>query len=791
MFFFNKQNNKTFAKGGKISRAKKQYNKDVDAYKWFVVNIKAQKTESGWEYKQDAIDALTDYDGDNNYKVVNEKTLIKMGIENPKEKWKKSSYADGGNVLFNEETIGEITFDDQTDMRHGYYTFEFETTDAEGDAMFDYTGSITLAPANSRQDDEVEWDDNTPEDWETAQEYVIEKFYEWKNKKYADGGEVSYTDIMNEKRDNKLTIFDDNINYDTRKVTNRADKKIPQRLVSEIEGSGVTIEQLEKIDVPIFKYKTQITIHGIFDGLTNEYAGGYKSLIVNQNKSLGVRYVAIDAPKKNKIMAVIQTMKLLGEKPKWHVERDSTGFGVYMVKPVTAETLNSVRDEMKRVFDSIPDVYVGDKYVYMQRTMWGVQSIVFIRLNAIYQKNLWKFIDFITDGYVKNEDDYNTLVDKYEQKVKAENDVRKAEDEAKRERLKEILQKVYYPQKEKLIETSPYPLLTALPDKSYFDKNSIFKYAAIQPDENNNAIIEVREIEKKKQWFYEEKYNNVSSWDDVQKGNLEKQTRYGKTPTIDYERKQKSVIKALEGKVVYFDLNKAQSKPEPIKPIVKPQPASPAPTNVSSADVDLNLVKYSEKAVAVFGTSTYAFRKSLGEVGGTFNKYLTNPNTNEREAGWIYAAYKQPQLQKLVEDAKAGILKFDEGGSVPSLAPIKKGSSVIISHTNKKLYSGTVIGMGESEIGVDSGIKIVTDDDKKHIVFLSDIVWVFGENKKVIASSKMDTPDGKIDGTIEWNPMWNKIQVYIDGAIEGEFDNLSDAVYLLEGAGFKNIEYQK
>jgi len=90
--FQNKVAGRRLAKGGAIkgagSRAKNQYNKDVDAYKWFIVDLKAKKAISGWEFKSDAQDALTDYDGDKNYKLVAESKLKSIGVANPKQEFK-------------------------------------------------------------------------------------------------------------------------------------------------------------------------------------------------------------------------------------------------------------------------------------------------------------------------------------------------------------------------------------------------------------------------------------------------------------------------------------------------------------------------------------------------------------------------------------------------------------------------------------------------------------------------------------------------------------------------------
>lgn len=56
------------------------------------------------------------------------------------------------------------------------------------------------------------------------------------------------------------------------------------------------------------------------------------------------------------------------------------------------------------------------------------------------------------------------------------------------------------------------------------------------------------------------------------------------------------------------------------------------------------------------------------------------------------------------------------------------------------------------------------------------------------AYGTMDTPDGKISGEVRFNGMWNKFQVSVDGAIYGEYKNVSDAIEDLKADGFKNVE---
>ena len=96
----------------------------------------------------------------------------------------------GGNVLSNNEIIKNIDFSDNTDMKHGRYDFSFETEDNQGANMFDYDGYIIEAPSSSRMNDEIEWGQNVPEDWEKAEQILIDAFYDWKKNKMKNGGDV-------------------------------------------------------------------------------------------------------------------------------------------------------------------------------------------------------------------------------------------------------------------------------------------------------------------------------------------------------------------------------------------------------------------------------------------------------------------------------------------------------------------------------------------------------------------------------------------------------------------------
>lgn len=82
-----------------------------------------------------------------------------------------------------------------------------------------------------------------------------------------------------------------------RRVSNVSRK--PASITAEEIERGVTLERLETIGVPVFRYQTQITIHGSIPDFDPESRPlGYKAIFRNGNGSLGVKYVAIDADKK-------------------------------------------------------------------------------------------------------------------------------------------------------------------------------------------------------------------------------------------------------------------------------------------------------------------------------------------------------------------------------------------------------------------------------------------------------------------------------------------------------------
>jgi len=83
-----------------------------------------------------------------------------------------------------------------------------------------------------------------------------------------------------------LETFFETSNFDSKNITNKGTQVIPQTALDKIEREGATLEFLQELKAPVFKYRTQITIHGIFAELKNNYLGGYKSIFQNKNLSI-------------------------------------------------------------------------------------------------------------------------------------------------------------------------------------------------------------------------------------------------------------------------------------------------------------------------------------------------------------------------------------------------------------------------------------------------------------------------------------------------------------------------
>ena len=65
---------------------------------------------------------------------------------------------------------------------------------------------------------------------------------------------------------------------------------------------------------------------------------------------------------------------------------------------------------------------------------------------------------------------------------------------------------------------------------------------------------------------------------------------------------------------------------------------------------DIELVKYSDKAYALFGIGTKKIKDELLSLGCRYNKFLTEPKTGGKKAGWIFSINKLDNIKKLIKN---------------------------------------------------------------------------------------------------------------------------------------------
>lgn len=209
-----------------------------------------------------------------------------------------------------------------------------------------------------------------------------------------------------------------NITHDTkaRRVLNTAPDMTADITLSELE-SGVTIERLESLKVPVYQYGGQITIHGIFPDMTNDIrVNGYKSLLFNGNKSLGVKYVAIDSAKKK----LLQESNHFRNKElyHWSIHIDSSGCEAWFI--------SMDKNAIIEVYKNTPDnLYIGSKRA---AALFPAGYAVIINIGAIYEVNLWQLINALTG--IKNEAELNQFKEIERIKDESESAKYKAEREA-------------------------------------------------------------------------------------------------------------------------------------------------------------------------------------------------------------------------------------------------------------------------------------------------------------------------------------------------------------------------
>lgn len=219
--------------------------------------------------------------------------------------------------------------------------------------------------------------------------------------------------------------------YDQRHKLNACNRDFPSDLLRQLED-GCTIETLEKIasSFPIFKYRTQITIHGHFPELETSRVGYYKNLFKNENGSLGVRYSAIDAEKKERLANIL--------KYTWYSNETSSSFTLKKCKRVerneVAGAVESFRKEAERINLNL---FVGSVYVTVT-PLWGMYYVnLVVAPLYFYEKNFTALVENLSGMTITELEEMRNMVIASEEERRAELELKYKEAQEKRRKESE------------------------------------------------------------------------------------------------------------------------------------------------------------------------------------------------------------------------------------------------------------------------------------------------------------------------------------------------------------------
>lgn len=207
-------------------------------------------------------------------------------------------------------------------------------------------------------------------------------------------------------------FFDIETAYSKKHKLNTCNKQVPQQYLNEIE-KGCSIEQLEKMmeqKFDVFKYKTQITVHGIFPELSTRRIGYYVNLTQNKNKSVGVRYTAIDRAKKERLYSMLETLGL------WSIESNSTKYYLFRAKRLPSdwnknrEKIMKIVNEYKAAAEKIDrSLFIGNVSCYIAQGLFYNYICLDVNICCFYEKNFERLFETLSgmtyaEGKQKYED---------------------------------------------------------------------------------------------------------------------------------------------------------------------------------------------------------------------------------------------------------------------------------------------------------------------------------------------------------------------------------------------------
>lgn len=247
--------------------------------------------------------------------------------------------------------------------------------------------------------------------------------------------------------------------YATKHKLNTCNKEVPKEYLEQIE-SGCSLEQLEKMmkQFDVFKYRTQLTIHGLFPDLSTNRIGQYVNLIQNKNRSIGVRYNAIDYDKKTRLFNMLTAIT------DWRVISNSTEYMIVKMEGLP-RNWNENREQVLAIVEKYKveagkidkSLFIGNINCFISKGIFRDYMVLSADIKCFYEKNFEKLFETLSGiPYEEGKRKYDETIAK-KKREKEIADAKYEEEEKQRQMKREQMAASRDERRKQFIANNPLP----------------------------------------------------------------------------------------------------------------------------------------------------------------------------------------------------------------------------------------------------------------------------------------------------------------------------------------------
>lgn len=412
--------------------------------------------------------------------------------------------------------------------------------------------------------------------------------------------------------------------YDTPKRLNRSESDIPIEVIDKLESGVFTSEMVDTLagSYPIYRYRTQITIHGNWNYTGSGRIGVYSNVFKNQNESLGVKYSAID---RGKIKDIVNCLRLI--KSGFGFTERSNERHFYYRETFNKETFVEKKLRFEGIVSLLQDCKAYGSVCLFIYSVYGIFYIeININLMAIYENDKDEFCLIMFNSLLPQFSRIANLSDfqEYKSKCHVEADKRELELKVKYE-----------------LEAQERKIKSDELSEKIRIKKEVLKELPECNDITQGVLVSVK---------FEQGTNYSTSSD----GNIKfiyyksEKGSFGRfkllravsdefepdTDKLEFKDNGEKKLKDINIKGCY--LCKKNTREVTINTV------KPVDNGIKEIKVEgISIINYSDKAIAVIG-NTKPIKDSLRLAGGRFNPRLTCG------AGWIFSKIHESKVRSLV-----------------------------------------------------------------------------------------------------------------------------------------------